>query len=235
MTHFQCKPPHKEPIPRCTVNVHTPSPISTFRHFTPVFLSHLAVDVYILTTELRSGQMESGEKQKNICGVVEARLLLCRFTINHSSWQNADQGSVVIGNLIQMLLGNEPRCGRKWTSTRTINSILLSKQSLLKDRETPHLWKVELPCVYAHLAPSTMWTTHRAWCWTSWRRSASVCWQWQEWDRHWCGVSTRRRSDRSWRDWLSKYLYGHLKGWLNEWILFFFSLFFLNFGYLLYI
>lgn len=42
-----------------------------------------------------------------------------------------------------MLLGNEPRCGRKWTSTRTINSILLSKQSLLKDREIPHLWKVQ--------------------------------------------------------------------------------------------
>lgn len=78
------------------------------------------------------------------------RLLLCRFRINHSSWWNTDQGSVVIGNLIQMLLGNEPRCGRKWTSTRTINSIILSKHSLLKERETPHLWKVELLCVYAH-------------------------------------------------------------------------------------
>ena len=119
------------------------------------------------------------------------------FRINHSSWWNTDQGSVVIGNLIQMLLGNEPRCGRKWTSTRTINSILLSQQSLLKDREIPHLWKVNLLCFYAHLALSTMWTTHLAWCWTSWRRSASACWRWRGWDRRWCGASTRRRSDQS--------------------------------------
>lgn len=156
--------------------------------------------MYILTTELRSGHMEGKKQNKTKLQCGWGRLLLCRFRINYSSWWNTDQGSVVIGNLIQMLLGNEPRCGRKWTSTRTINNILLSKQSLLKERETPHLWKVELLCVYAHLVPSTMWMTHLAWCWTSWRRSASACWRWRGWARRWCGASTRRRSDRS-RSW----------------------------------
>ncbi len=97
----------------------------------------------------------------------------------------------------QTLRHYEPRCGRKWTSTRTINSILFSEQSLRKDREISHLCKVELLCVYAHLVPSTMWTTRLAWCWTSWRRSASACWRWRGWDRRWCGVYTKRRSDRS--------------------------------------
>lgn len=50
---------------------------------------------------------------------------------------------------------------------------------------------------YAPLVLSTMWTTHLAWCWTSWRRLASACWRWRGWDRRWCGASTRRRSDRS--------------------------------------
>lgn len=143
--------------------------------------------MYILTTELRSGHM------------VEEGCCSADFRINHSSWWNTDQGSVVIGNLIQMLLGNEPRCGRKWTSTRTINSLLLSQQSLPKHREILHLgkWKVNLLCFYAPLVLSTMWTTHLAWCWTSWRRLASACWQWRGWDRRWCGASTRIQSDRS--------------------------------------
>lgn len=98
--------------------------------------------MYILTTELRSGHM------------VEEGCCSADFRINHSSWWNTDQGSVVIGNLIQMLLGNEPRCGRKWTSTKTINSILLSQQSLPKHREILHLgkWKVNLLCFLCTLS-----------------------------------------------------------------------------------
>lgn len=160
-------------------------PYFLFWHLTLVFLSIVPDNVYILTTELRSSHM------------VKEGCCFADFRINHSSWWNTDQASVVIGNLTHMLPGNEPRCGRKWTSTRTINSILFSKQSLPKDREISHLCKVELLCVYAHLVPSTMWMTHLAWCWTSWRRSASVCWRWRGWDRRWCGAYTRRRSDGS--------------------------------------
>lgn len=92
--------------------------------------------MYILTTDLGSGHVEVN------LSVVGERLLLCTFRINHSRWWNTDQGNVVIGNLTQMLLGNKPRCGRKWKkSTRTINSILLSKRSLPKVGVISHLWK----------------------------------------------------------------------------------------------
>ena len=118
--------PHREWTPRCTVNVLSPSPISIFRHLTLVILSFLA-ETCTYWRQLRSSHMaRRGEKN-----------LVCRFSINHSSWLNTDQGSVVIGNLIQLLLGNEPRCGRKWTSSRTTYSTLLPEQCLLTDPRNP--------------------------------------------------------------------------------------------------
>lgn len=99
-----------------------------------IFLWFLSGNMCILTTELRSGHMV----EESCC---LADLEKWGGERNHPNWWNTEQGSVVIGNLIQMLLGNEPRCGRKWESTRTIKRILLFNQSLPeKNREIPHLF-----------------------------------------------------------------------------------------------
>lgn len=94
---------------------------------------------------------------------------------------------------------NETRCGRKWTSTRTINSTLFSKRSLLRDAEIPTSIESRIALFMLVSVPSITWMTRLAWCWTSWRRLASVWCPWQVWDRHWCGVFTRRWSDGSQR------------------------------------
>ena len=128
------------------------------------------------------------------CG---GRLLLCRFIINHSRWWNTDQGSVVIGNVIQILLGNRPRCGRKCTSTRTINSIIVSQERFTERLINPTSVESRITLFMLILALNTTWRNHLASCWTSWRRWASAFCRWRVWDRHWSGVSTRRRSDCS--------------------------------------
>lgn len=99
---------------RCGVHVLSWGHFSQFWQLKPGVSVFMAHETFILTTKLRGNNLEEGECDGG-------KPLLCWFTINHSSWWSTDLGRVVVGNQTQILQGNEPRCGRKWTSIRTFD------------------------------------------------------------------------------------------------------------------